>query len=75
MEKPKVGQHIRVTTRYREHYIYAENEYRENTYVGVVHRPEPWYKDGQFKLVDDEPSRMVYRTLDMSNVVRLEVVS
>ncbi len=73
LTKPQVGQHVTVTTKYRNTYIYSDEEYVYSTYTGVVSRPEPWYKDGQFKLTEDKPDRMVYRTLDMSSIVSIEV--
>ena len=33
--KPPVGATIQVTTRYRETYIYSDNEWRDTTYTGM----------------------------------------
>ena len=72
MNKPSVGQHVRVVTRYRNTYIYDSAEFTYHTYIGVVHKPEPWCKEHQFKLVDDKIGRMSSRTLDMNHIVRIE---
>ena len=50
MDKPQVGQRVRVTTEYPDHYIYSETGVKRHTYEGEVLRPEPWYKEDQFKL-------------------------
>lgn len=73
MEKPQVGQRVRVTTEYPDPYIYSETGVNRNTHEGEVLRPEPWYKEYQFKLSGSD--RMIYRTLDIRHVVELEVLT
>ena len=73
MTKPEVGQRVRITTEYPDHYIYSETGVNRNTYEGVVLKPERWYKEDQFKL--EGTGRMVYHTISMNAVVELEVLS
>ncbi len=72
MHKPEVGQRVRVTTEYPDHYIYSETGVNRTTYEGTVLRPEPWYKDDQFKL--EGTGRMVFHTISMTAVTELEVL-
>ena len=70
--KPPVGASISVTTRYKETYIYAENEWRDTTYTGKVLPDEKWFKPGDFKLSSDEP-HMSFRVINLKNVIDLKV--
>ena len=72
MKKPEVGQRVRVTTEYPDHYIYSKTGVKRTTYEGEVLRPEPWYKEDQFKL--EGTGRMVFHTISMTAVVELEVL-
>lgn len=70
--KPPVGASVTVTTRYKEIYYYATNEWRDTTYTGRVLPPEPWFKDGEFKLTCDEP-HMPWRVINLKSVIDLKV--
>ena len=69
---PPIGATIQVTTRYRETYYYATNEWRDTTYVGKVLPPERWFKDGDFKLTSDDP-KMTFRVINLRAVIDLKV--
>ena len=46
IEIPKIGSHVRVTTRDKEYYVYATKEWRDTTFEGVVEKSifnDPFY--------------------------------
>lgn len=68
---PQVGSVVTITTRYREDYIYADSEWRENVYKDVqVLPPEKWFGPNQIKITGNE--RMPFRVIDMKNVSDLK---
>jgi hypothetical protein len=73
MNIPNPGAVIRVTTRYRNIYLYDTSEYRHNTYEGTVVSNEKFDQPATFCMTGDE--RMPIRNIDMSNVVKLELLT
>lgn len=71
--KPPVGSSVTVTTRCKENYYYATDEWRDNTYTGEVLRDEKWFKDGDFKITSDEPDVISFRVINLNSVIDLKI--
>lgn len=73
MHKLRAGTVVTVTTQYRNPLLNARSAYRQYTYRNVKVLPsDPWLSDREFKIESDAPN-MPYRTINMANVIRLEI--
>lgn len=70
-DTPKIGSFVTVTTRYRESYYLADNEWRITTYCGEVLPPEGWFTPSQFKIATAAPN-LPFRVLDLKYVVTID---
>lgn len=70
-KKPAVGSIVRVVTRYKEHYYYATNEWRDTEYVGRVVADKPWQAPGSFEL-HTKNKEFPVSTITLSSVIELE---
>jgi hypothetical protein len=64
---PQVGSKVRVTTRYKDIYIYAKNPYRDQVYEGEVVNPDKWMDTDSFKVFTGNPE-LPYSIISASNV-------
>jgi hypothetical protein len=68
MFKPPVGAIVTVTTRYRNDYIWAAEDWVYNTYENVtVMQPETWMKPDEIKVSSDTP-KMPFRVIKLKNI-------
>jgi len=72
MNIPNAGAVVRVTTRFRNNYLYDKSEYRYNTYEGTVVPNEKFDAPATFCMTGD--ARMPIRNIAMANVMKLEVL-
>jgi len=70
--QPVVGRTIRVTTRFPESYYWATNKWRDNSYEGVVARPDRSVPEGSFKLLTPQDPAMPDRRITLRYVVAME---
>lgn len=75
MHIPQVGSRVRVTTRYRNYYIYTAKEqpFVEYIYEGTVLPSEKFDKPGTFNITGDE--RMRSRNIALTSVVSMDYLS
>ena len=71
---PNVGSHIRVTTRWRNHYyLTAESQpFVDFTHEGVVTPPEKWDQPFTFNMTGD--SKFPIRNISLDHVVNMEII-
>lgn len=74
MSVPAVGSHVRVTTRYRNHYYLdaATKPWRDTVHEGVVVPNEKWDGPNTFCMTGNQ--KMPVRNIALGNVYRLEIV-
>lgn len=70
--QPTPGKTVRVTTRFRESYLFAKSPYRDNTYEGVVGRADRSVPEGSFMLLTPQDARMPTRVISLARVIALE---
>jgi len=71
---PQVGSKVRVTTRYKDIYIYAKNPYREQVYEGEVVNPDKWMDTDSFKVFTGNPN-LPYSVISASNVSDVKYIT
>ena len=71
--KPKVGSVVRVTTKHREIYHDAKDEWRYNTYEGVVVPSKPWHTPTSFQLKVKDQTFMPI--IEISTITKIEYIS
>ena len=71
---PQVGSKVRVTTRYKDIYIYARNPYREQVYEGEVVNPDKWMDTDSFKVFTGNPD-LPYSVISASNVSDVKYIT
>jgi len=73
MQIPSPGSVIRVTTRYRNNYIFDDAEFKYNTYEGTVVPNEKFDQPGSFCMTGD--GRMAIRNISLEQVTHLELLT
>ena len=70
--QPTPGKSIRVTTRFPDHYYWATSPWQDNTYQGVVGRPDRSVPEGSFMLLTPQDRNMPTRVIALCRVIALE---
>lgn len=70
--QPILGKTVRVTTRFPDHYYWAQSPWRDTTYEGVVGRADRSVPNGSFMLLTPQDSRMPTRVISLERVIALE---
>ena len=68
--KPIIGSIVTITTRFKEQYLYSEEQYRTET-VQIL-PDEKWFKPDEFKVASIN-SLLPFRVISLRNVISLKV--
>lgn len=72
--KPNIGAFVRVTTRHKESYLYAEKPYRDTTYCGKTIKSPYSISQEEFAM-EDKSMPYGHRILNLRTIVNIELVS
>ena len=70
---PLISSEVEVTTRHRESYLFATNEFRDTIYRGKVIKPPYPISNTEFAL-EDKSMPFGHRIIHLKNVVSLEMI-